>query len=693
MSGLLVKAKSFRAGQARPPRSSLPRTSVPRASVPGGLLARAKALRERLAGRKVQPTSADFLRDKEKDIMAELDAILEKNRLIITETTLNFTARSSGGRLPLAINLAAGGLLLVLGLSFFWIFNRSETSLVSEERRLATAEGRIIEEVRRASREEISRKEAEINSIQRMLADAENAKASLAAGLETELSQREAQLKEALAAELDAERQRLLREGLGEAALNARLADFEEQKRREYDERQAAVAAEFEARLKRQTDELNEKMESYRKSLTDAQVEQEKLQAGLQDELARARRETAQARELAAARQSEARSELESLSRRQEEIRLVENRIVTLYDEVNARLGRGEYDAALERLDRLEEFIESPGAARIPSVAERRGVERFLIGSLRRLIRSETAAKAAPADGGAEAVRTLLASVTARVEEGNLHFQRGDREAARSAYTAALGLIPPVEESYARLRDIENGETARERRMVEEKLAEADGLYRNSRYEASVERYREALRLLENRAAGVAGIVPRLLDAGYALRRAEEPPSPPAQTITPPPEAIVRTVPGELSEADRALLERARTAEDRRRLLVGELDRLKARYTAAGASGGDPARDALVALLNAKLLIRQALSADEIREAHPDIYKTVDSVFEAYGEERRIAGREEAFADIAALTGYLARRDAVETPLPDTAEESRRRELLAAFLDNLKKLLEAESAP
>ena len=653
-----------------------------------GLLARAKALHDRVSGRSREPSPPDFLREKEQEVMAEMDSILEKNRLKITDSTLNFTPLSSGTLFPAITNIGALALLVFLGAGLFLAFNRSETSLVSEARQLSSAEGRIIEAVRRASREEISRKEAEIGSIQSLLREAELSRDSLAAESERELSRIQAGLREELAAELEAERQRLIREGIGDSALAGRLAAFEEGKQREYDEKLGAVNAEFESRLREQSAALDERMEGFRRSLERARTEQDSLRASLERELAESRRTAAQALEAAAAEKSTAMERLENLRKMQEESRLVEGRILAMYDEVNTRLRRGEYEAAMEQLDRLEEFLSDPSTARHEAVAERRGIEQFLIGSLRRLIGNEIAARGPPGteDRAGESARLLLGSITSRVEEGNRLFEAGSIEAAGREYAAAIRQIPSLETGYTRLRDMEKQALARERGLLEERLAEGDRLYRNSQYRSSVDRYREALRLLEGDTPMANRMITQLLDAGYRLRRADEPP--------PEPVVVREVVREELSLEEKSLIERARTAEGRRRALIEELDRLKARYSdTAEDSGAGASQEALVALLNAKLSIRRALSGDEIREEYPELYKTVDSVFESYGEERRMAGRSEALRDVAALTGYLVRAAAGNADPPlSPAEEARQRELLLEFLENLKVLLDTDTA-
>ncbi|WP_319415921.1 hypothetical protein [Marispirochaeta aestuarii] len=636
-----------------------------------GLLRKARSLQERITGRpSADIESLDPRRTKEQEIMAEMDSILEQNRLAITDETLKFSALSSGARFPVILNLTAAVLMLVVGTGLFFLFNRGEASQVDLAGRISSAESRIISAVREESRQELARKEEEINSINRQLRQAQEARVALIAETENELLRREAQLKEEMSRELEAERRRLLAAGLDQGDLDERLSRYREQQQGEYEEQLAAVNAELEARLEERSAELNQQMEEYRQALSSARTEQESIQ----ERLATARDEAARAVQEAGSDRSAALDRLETLNRQQGQKTLVEEHLLSMYDGVNTQLQRGEYREASLQLDRIEEFINSSAAETIMVLNNRMEVEQFILGSLRRLIAVE-------AGTGGELPRfgPLLASVSARVEEGNRLFSEGNLEEAGKAYTEALNTIPEIETGYARLQEIEEGQLARERSLLEERLAEGDRLYREARYQASVDRYREALGILERQAPPLDQLVTHLMDAGYHLRSGNE--------AQPEPVIITRVIREEIPAEDTARIEKARAEEERRRLLLEQLDLLRSRYAEGSSTQESKAsRQALITLLNTKLLIRQALASEEVRRQYPDLYRNADEVLDMYGEEQRREGKTEALRDVVAITDYLENNPSSSPPTA-TAESARQRELLLQFLENLKELL------
>lgn len=636
-----------------------------------GLLRKARGLRGRITGTPPAGTEyIDPLRQKEQEIMAEMDSILGQNRLAVTDETLKFSAVSSGARFPLMLNLAAAALTLVVGAGLFFIFNRGEAAQVDPAGRISSAESRIISAVREESRQELARKEEQINSINRQLREAEDARIALIAETENELLRREAQLKEEMSRELEAERQRLIAAGLNETDVDERLSRYQAQLQGEYEERLAVVNAELESRLEERSAELNRQMEEYRQALGDARSERESIQA----RLAAAREEAARAIEEADADRSAVMARLEELNRQGRQKGLVEDHLLSMYDTVNLQLQQGEYREASLQLDRIEEFITSPAAETLLLQNNRMEVEQFLVDSLRRLISVESAETEGP-----PTLEPLLTSISAGVEDGNRLFSEGKLEEALGAYTDALNTIPDIETAYARLQEIEERRLAQERGLLEERLAEGDRLYREARYQASVDRYREALEILEKQAPPLDQLVTQLMDAGYRLGRGNE--------AEPEPLIITEIIREEIPAEDREIIEKSRAADERRRRLRDELETIRTRLAAgSSAEEAQASKEALISLLNTKLLIRQALASNEVRQKYPELYQSADDVFEAYGEEQRREGRTEALREMVSITDYLTDSPATEFPA-ETAKSARQRELLLQFLENLEELL------
>jgi hypothetical protein len=644
-----------------------------------GLLAKAQALKNRLRSRTHNVAKSDILADKEAEVMAEMNSLLEKSRSPIKESSLAFSAKSSGVMFPLFINLGALTLLVVLGFSFFLRLNQVEVSLVNHDAQQSSTESLIIAALRDASEADLVQKENQIASIQSMLTEAEQTKATLIEEFNRERSQMQEKLRSELNTEIETERQRLISEGLSEEMLATRLTAFGERKQKEYNDRIAAINADFDRQLDERSALFNNQMDEYRTALSQARQEQESIKSSLELQLMKARQESEKALQAISADRASTMEKLEILRQDQENSSLFERRILSLYDAVNASLKLQDYVTALTGLDALEEFLGSPEVMSISSMVERKETEQFLIDSLRRLIKSDLALeneKPSATDPAIIAL-SLLESITKRVEEGNRLYAQGKVEEARTTYTAAIALIPELDEGYLRLREISEIQVARERALLEQQLAESALLYADGQLQSSVDKYRQALGLIAKANPEIPGMLDTILDAGYRIRKADEPP---------PAPLVIRE---EFSEDEKSLLLRAQTAENQNQILMESLNRLRAQFAISDEESTAPSsKETLVMLLNAKLLIRRALSDEEIRKAYPELQTTLDAVFESYGEEQRTAGHSQALRDIVSLTDYLgAPPDENRQPSINAITATRQRELLLEFLGNLQALL------
>ena len=103
------------------------------------------------------PETTDFPFDDEagiseedrNEIILQIDSVARENRINVTPELLHVEAGSGGGLFPLLVNILglvvlAGGLFVGLTL-----FRRSEANMAAARGTFQTAEGRLIEELRR----------------------------------------------------------------------------------------------------------------------------------------------------------------------------------------------------------------------------------------------------------------------------------------------------------------------------------------------------------------------------------------------------------------------------------------------------------------------------------------------------------------------------------------------------------------
>jgi hypothetical protein len=98
----------------------------------------------------------------------------------------------------------------------------------------------------------------------------------------------------------------------------------------------------------------------------------------------------------------------------------------------------------------------------------------------------------------------------------------------------------------------------------------------------------------------------------------------------------------------------------------------------------------LIALLQAKVLVKEALSAESVRAAHPGLSDSLDRYIEVYSEQKRSDGRAAALADVSIVADYiLGKRGAGElAQVWGRSADPAQRAAMQQVLDRLKLLVQ-----
>ena len=195
----------------------------------------------------------DDLPDEERDaILSEIDRISRENRVAASPESARTPARRGGGRLVLVANIVAA-VILALGV---WLlsqfYSQEDEDLRSASAITVTTEGRLIEEIRRESREQVARKDEQIEEVQAELEAIRAQQREIEEDIEARVSEREAELRAQVDAEIEAERRRLIEEGLSDEEIERLMREFERRRiaelRGQVEEFRSRLAAEREER-------------------------------------------------------------------------------------------------------------------------------------------------------------------------------------------------------------------------------------------------------------------------------------------------------------------------------------------------------------------------------------------------------------------------------------------------------------
>jgi tetratricopeptide (TPR) repeat protein len=323
-------------------------------------------------------------------------------------------------------------------------------------------------------------------------------------------------------------------------------------------------------------------------------------------------------------------------------------------------------------------------------------------------------------------------------------YTDGDAKGARELYLAALGKLPALQTAHERLAGMDGGGSTSSRQAVADAVAQADAAYTAGNWKTALDRYEKALGLLRETARDLPRSASRIADAGYRQTTADQAARQDrsARTLVEKADGLVRR--GQLDEAlvtyasvldsyplssqvknavagissvvdakidlknrqigaleSSALTEAAArekaaadalaqgTARSDAEEKMKSLNDSLASAARRGSQAADAARKELISLLKAKVLVKEALSADAVKAEHPGLNESLDRYIELFGEQKKVEGSVGALADMTAVSDFLlGKKTANDLAAMWTryAEETQR-SALQQVLDRLKALI------
>ena len=444
-----------------------------------------------------------------REIRAQIDQILAGNRMEIRPETLVYRPRRNGSLLPILINvfaviLAAAGIAGML-----LLFNRSEGKIVGVEGRIESAEGRLLQALKKEAEEQLSRQGP---GDQLHPAAARRRPAASASACRRRRRPASATRKRSCAGRCRTCSPRSGRscsaKGCRPPASSSSCGRWRRSRPARWSSGSRASARRRRAALKERESALAVQMQDYEQALQSNRREQEKLRQELQQREGQAAAASADSAELA---------RLRDQGRREQ---AVSDQVLARYLQVRADLSASRYPQALQALEGLREFLRQPAVAGIPGVQKRLPQEAFVIESLR-------AGSRRPPPGGGKRPpprrppRPPGAGERPPGRGGPALPARGDRPGAGPLPPGAGGAAghPPLLRAAAGDRD-----RARDRRQKlesEARIAEADRLLKAGDHRRALDRYAQS-----QEPQGEAKLWGRILaavrDSGLQAGRVEE---------------------------------------------------------------------------------------------------------------------------------------------------------------------------
>jgi tetratricopeptide (TPR) repeat protein len=469
----------------------------------------------------VMDEKSGISKEDQQEILQEIEKVSKQSRIAVTPETMTVAAAKKGVLFPLLVNIFAVVLLAGGGFTLYYLFQRGETVMMAEGSAITSAEGRLIEEFKKESEAKLLEKNREISQIQSRLQDIDQQRQDLQANMNAKIEAKEAELREALDAELAAERESLRQQGFSEQDIDQRLQELETQKTAAFQQDLEIFKRQAEEERLQTEQNLQDLRSEYEQSLAQANAERQRvLEESMKREAELRSQLDARAEELEQ-ETLQAREELNRLAAQQEKETLAASQLNGFYLRVRNDIQNGNFDQALTDLDSIREYLDDPSVATLPNIMQRREIELFVVDSISNLVTTEMQ-KTEVDTSSIIASADLLNGIKNRIIEGDSLFDQGKIGAAEEKYTDALVLIPEIAKAHQYFLDkAEEAEQVR-RQTLRDYLQAAQAASARQEYAAAVDGYTKALAYLPEDAATIEQMVAQVRRAGYELGSSQQ---------------------------------------------------------------------------------------------------------------------------------------------------------------------------
>lgn len=464
----------------------------------------------------------DSLPEQEKrEILSEIDRIAAGNKIMVTPETFMIRTARAGARFPLLVNLIAVAVLTAGVLALLHLHRREDQTVRAGGGIAVTAESRLISELRRQSEQQLQQKEQQISEIQAQLAAVQSERTAIESDIDERVRQLERELRIQLDEEIEAERQRLIQEGLSDEEIERLLRDFE---RRRIAQLRAQVEA-YRAELEREQQENARALALLEVELSRSLEQTQRERSALLEDVRRRETELRTRYEERIARQSEqvaaAQRQLAELEQLHEREALVQTQLSGFYEQIRAAIAEADYAAASRIIDQFRAFLDQDGIRALPMMQARRQTELYVLESLARLVEPQVEAGQRSADDLlARAQR--LGEITQLLQAAEQARETGDQQSAEMLAAEAFALLPRGSslQQFLAGRGQERAEEVR-RALVTSRIAEAEEALTAGRPDRAVALYEQAVAEATGLPATAAAIMSQIASAAAAVAEQE----------------------------------------------------------------------------------------------------------------------------------------------------------------------------
>jgi hypothetical protein len=474
-----------------------------------GLLEKARTLRKTLGLASDDREEFAFdpdsgiTREEQKEIRAEIEKVATGSRIAVKPEMFAVKAAKRGVLFPVVVNLGAL-VVLAAGLAlFYFLFQRGETQASREDTGTITAEGKLIEEVKKESDAKLQEKNQQINKIQDQLSQIDKQRQDLQANMDARVQEKETQLKASLQAELDAEKARLQKQGLSDQDIQKKLTDLETQKNAAFNKQLDAFKTQADAERKQSEATLKTLTSQFNADLAKANADRQQVLADSKQREADLQAQLAQKTKELQSSQAQTQQQLSALTSQKQQEDLVSQQLIGLYSVAQADIAGKNYTRALTSLQAISSYVSSGDVAVLPGIAKRRTVDLFIVGSLATLVQNEIDKGKVDTASLVDAANRL-SDIRTRVANADTLLRTGKVADAETLYGQSLSVIPEVAKSYAYFTNKARDAEAARQDALRAGMSRAEAAFAAGRFPDMVLAYRDAFTYLPETSARLA---------------------------------------------------------------------------------------------------------------------------------------------------------------------------------------------
>jgi hypothetical protein len=464
--------------------------------------------------------------EDQKEIQDEIDEVSRSNRISTRPEDFVVRPRRKGFVFPLVVNVLAIAATVAAVLLLSFLFRQRDIAIANSSSALDTAEGKLLQELKRDSDSKLLEKDKAIADIRTRLVSLDKERNDLAANIDEKVRAREVEFRSKLQEELEAEKKRLADQGLSSAALQTRFRSYEAERTAVLDKQLADARKSAEAEKNAADDKFKLLKEEYNKNMAGLGEERKRIQdeSKKREDALKATLEAKNAElETRSATATEglekARSELAGLEAQKAKAKAEDDRVVGLYGTIRVAIRDRRYADAATGADALASFLRDPNLLSDPAIRDRRDADLFVAETLGIYARSELERASADTEK-LFAQADLLAAARAAAAAAQAALKAGDTAFASAKYGEALSKVPEILAAHEYFLDQLKASEAIRRVRLDEALSAADRAFKAEDQETYAARYSEALSYLPIKDAARNTLIERFgqLAVGEAQR-------------------------------------------------------------------------------------------------------------------------------------------------------------------------------